>query len=234
VPPVPCGVNLTISCVTEKNNVTSDVAELSEKQSQAGTDCDFLGAFKFETDECIENYQVKVTYKAASTSGETEEIIEFFRSITSIKTGNDTYSEEMSKFVGVENIYVEVLSLEICPNEMVEYEIKSNVEAEPRGEGEVCIAMDDYSFSTVGKLTGNDPPDAEDDSKTTTPKESVSDNVIEPNDSDPEGDDLTVSKVNGQPIDDNDGVSTITLPSGAAVTINTDGGYTYDPRFAGK
>jgi hypothetical protein len=54
----------------------------------------------------------------------------------------------------------------------------------------------------------NDAPDAEDDSKTTTPKTAVSDNVIEPNDSDPDDDDLTVSKVNGKPID-SDGVSTI-------------------------
>ncbi len=47
-------------------------------------------------------------------------------------------------------------------------------------------------------------------------------------DSDPDDDDLTVSKVNDEPID-SDGVSTITLPSGAVVTIKTDGDYTYDP-----
>jgi len=53
----------------------------------------------------------------------------------------------------------------------------------------------------------------------------VSDNVIEPKDSDWEGDDdLTVSKVNGHLIDW-DGLSTITLPSGTAVTLNTDGDY---------
>ncbi len=72
----------------------------------------------------------------------------------------------------------------------------------------------------------NDAPDAEDESKTTTPEDAVSDNVIEPNDIDPDDDDLTVSKVNDEPID-SDGVSTITLPSGAVVTINTDGDYIY-------
>ena len=74
----------------------------------------------------------------------------------------------------------------------------------------------------------NDPPEAEDDSKTTMPNKRVSDNAILPNDSDPDSDDLTVSMVNGQPIDQS-GTTTISLPSGAIVTINSDGDYTYDP-----
>ena len=59
-------------------------------------------------------------------------------------------------------------------------------------------------------------PDAEDESKTTTPNDPVLDNVIEPNDSGPEGNDLTVNKVkvNGEPINSN-GLSTIARPSGA-------------------
>jgi hypothetical protein len=50
----------------------------------------------------------------------------------------------------------------------------------------------------------NDAPDAEDGSETTTQKESVSENVIEPDDSDSDGDDLTVREVNGQPLDSDD------------------------------
>ena len=57
---------------------------------------------------------------------------------------------------------------------------------------------------------------------TASPNDPLSDNVIEPNDSDHEGDDLSVSKVTCQPID-SDGLSTITLPSGAVVTINFPG-----------
>jgi len=48
----------------------------------------------------------------------------------------------------------------------------------------------------------NDAPDAEDDSKTTSPNESVPDNVTEPNDSDPDGDDPKVREMNGQHSDD--------------------------------
>ena len=41
-------------------------------------------------------------------------------------------------------------------------------------------------------VNANDPPVAEDDSKTTSLNEPMSDNVIEPNGSDPDGDDLMV------------------------------------------
>lgn len=46
------------------------------------------------------------------------------------------------------------------------------------------------------------------------------------NDTDPENDDLTVSTVNG---DSSNVGSTITLDSGAELTVNEDGSYTYDP-----
>ena len=75
----------------------------------------------------------------------------------------------------------------------------------------------------------NDPPEAEDDSKTTMPNKRVSDNAILPNDSDPDSDDLTLTEVNGEPIDPSSGTLTISLPSGAIVTVNTDGDYTYNP-----
>ena len=72
----------------------------------------------------------------------------------------------------------------------------------------------------------NDAPDSEDDSKTTTAKDAASDDVIEPNDNDPEGNDLTVSKADGKPIDSDD-LSTMMLPSGAVVMSNTDGDTLY-------
>ena len=76
----------------------------------------------------------------------------------------------------------------------------------------------------------NDPPDAEDDSKTTLPTSTVSDSAILPNDSDPESDDLILIEVNGERIDPLVSSSVaIGLPSGAVVTINTDGDYTYNP-----
>ena len=63
--------------------------------------------------------------------------------------------------------------------------------------------------ATIAFPVADDAPDAEDDSKTMTSNDPVSDSVIEPNDSDPEGNDLTVSTANGSPID-SDGLSTIT------------------------
>ena len=52
--------------------------------------------------------------------------------------------------------------------------------------------------------------------------------MIEPNDSDLDGDDLMVIKLNGESID-SDGQFAMTLSSGMAVMINMDGDYTYDP-----
>ena len=75
----------------------------------------------------------------------------------------------------------------------------------------------------------NDPPVAENDVhslKVADGEElAFSDNALA-NDSDPEDDDLTVTAVNR----DGDKVGTeITLPSGANVTLETDGTYTYEP-----
>jgi len=46
------------------------------------------------------------------------------------------------------------------------------------------------------------------------------------NDVDPDGDDLTITEINGTPV--NVGVP-VTLPSGAVVTLNTDGTLNYEP-----
>ena len=76
-------------------------------------------------------------------------------------------------------------------------------------------------------LTGiNDPPQAEDDSEITSPTMPVS-SVMFSNDSDPEGDILTVTRVNDEGVEGEGSV--LTLPSGAVVTVNTSGQYTYNP-----
>ena len=79
-------------------------------------------------------------------------------------------------------------------------------------------------------LTGNNTaPYAEDDSKTTLPTATVSD-TLTVNDSDPEGDTLVVTLVEGsvEP-DETTGVAVATLPSGAIVSVSSSGQYTYDP-----
>ena len=75
----------------------------------------------------------------------------------------------------------------------------------------------------------NDPPVAEDDDYGKVGNDApVSDNVFG-NDSDPEADELTVTSVGGKDVDPT-GTTTITLPSGAIMTIDGDtGDFTLDP-----
>ena len=76
----------------------------------------------------------------------------------------------------------------------------------------------------------NDPPVAMADSVTTDEETVLSDNVLTDNgngaDSDPEGDPLTVTEVEGAAA--NVG-NQITLASGALLTVNSDGSFNYDP-----
>ena len=74
----------------------------------------------------------------------------------------------------------------------------------------------------------NDAPVANDDTDTTDEDTALVGTApgVLGNDTDAEGDPLTVSEVNGQSAD----VGTeITLASGALLTLNADGSYTYDP-----
>jgi VCBS repeat-containing protein len=78
----------------------------------------------------------------------------------------------------------------------------------------------------------NDPPSASNDQETTTEDNPLSvgaSNGVLANDSDPNDDPLTVSAVNGTA--QNVG-NQFTLPSGALLTLNADGSYTYDPNSA--
>lgn len=79
----------------------------------------------------------------------------------------------------------------------------------------------------------NDASCAENDSKKATPRDSVSGNVTEPNASDAGGDDLIFSNLNGRSLDGY-GVSITALPSGAVLTIGTDGDYTHEPKTTSK
>ena len=76
----------------------------------------------------------------------------------------------------------------------------------------------------------NDDPDARDDSISTDEDNAVSGDVLVDNgdgaDSDIDGDGLTVSEVNGEAGDVD---VQITLPSGALLTLNSDGTFDYDP-----
>ncbi len=78
-------------------------------------------------------------------------------------------------------------------------------------------------------VTGeNDAPVAVDDTAITSEPESISGNLLA-NDSDPNGDLLSITHIDGQPVTDG---QTVTLASGARLTIHADGSYTYDPNGA--
>ncbi len=88
-------------------------------------------------------------------------------------------------------------------------------------------------LSTIRVVSVNDAPVAQDDAETLAENASLSDSVLVDNgagaDSDPEGDPLTVTLVNGATFTSG---TPITLPSGARLTMNADGTYSYDPSGA--
>ena len=87
---------------------------------------------------------------------------------------------------------------------------------------------------TLDLADGNAAPTAVDDIFAASEDVTISDNVFEANparnvsmDSDPDGDLLTVIAING---DENLVGIPIVLPSGASLTLNSDGSLFYDPR----
>jgi VCBS repeat-containing protein len=117
----------------------------------------------------------------------------------------------------------------------------TNPAVQALGVGETLIETFDYVVSdgnggsdtatlTITINGNNDAPVAKDDAEVTDQDTVVSDTVLADNgngvDSDPDGDALTVTAVNGVP--GNVGTQ-ITLPSGALLTLNPDGTYSYDP-----
>ncbi|PNW44532.1 UNVERIFIED_CONTAM: hypothetical protein BEN50_12760 [Euhalothece sp. KZN 001] len=101
-----------------------------------------------------------------------------------------------------------------------------------RGEGFDRIINDVVDLGAVefgnNGGGGNQAPVAEDDTASTGSNSALSQNVLS-NDSDAEGDSLTVSAVNGE--ESNVG-SELTLASGALLTLNADGSFEYDPNNA--
>lgn len=85
-----------------------------------------------------------------------------------------------------------------------------------------------YAEATVTILVpgANDPPVAEDDSTDPTPSDVPVSSTLLGNDSDPESDPLTVDKINDEPVE---GPTTVTLPTGAILTVDPTGEFTYDP-----
>ena len=88
----------------------------------------------------------------------------------------------------------------------------------------------DTTTLTITVTGVNDAPVARDDGETTSEDAVLSEDVLPDNgagpDSDPEGDALTVTHVNGTAITSG---ATIPLPSGALLIMNDDGTYAYDP-----
>ena len=93
------------------------------------------------------------------------------------------------------------------------------------------LYFDEINFNTPDTTRiGNTAPDAADDALMTMFDGSISGSVLADNDfgadRDAEGDQFNVTAVNGQTASVG---SQITLPSGALLTLNADGTYTYDP-----
>ncbi|NIA69919.1 tandem-95 repeat protein [Pelagibius litoralis] len=98
----------------------------------------------------------------------------------------------------------------------------------------VAVSDDGTNFSppqvvSVNFTPVNDAPEAEDDAFATDEDSSLSDDLFADNgngaDSDAEGDDLTVTAVNGNPFTPGE---TIELDSGAELTVNADGSFDYE------
>ena len=97
-----------------------------------------------------------------------------------------------------------------------------------KDEGAIDEADEEFwarMLQQVGGSIPNQPPVANDVAATTRNDATVSGNVLS-NDSDPDGDDIAVFRANGQPVRRE---TTLTLGSGAILTINNRGDYTYDP-----
>ena len=87
----------------------------------------------------------------------------------------------------------------------------------------------DEGTITILVIGVNDPPTAEDKTITTLADLEVSGSAIYPNDNDPEDDDLTLMGVNDHTVYPAFGSVFLSLPSGAMLTVSTNGEYTYDP-----
>ena len=92
------------------------------------------------------------------------------------------------------------------------------------GDGGTSIAR----IATISVAVADDPADAQDDTIVTTEDAPATGSLFADNgggpDSDPDGPALTITDVNGSAPG-----STIVMDSGAKLTVNSDGTYTYDP-----
>ncbi|MEM6400427.1 MAG: ExeM/NucH family extracellular endonuclease [Cyanobacteria bacterium P01_D01_bin.116] len=93
------------------------------------------------------------------------------------------------------------------------------------GNGGTDIATVNITIDGVTDAPVNTAPVAQNDSVSTNEDTAISNTVLT-NDSDPEGDTLTVTEVNGVAADVG---NQITLASGALLTLNQDGTYSYNP-----
>jgi VCBS repeat-containing protein len=98
----------------------------------------------------------------------------------------------------------------------------------------IVVTDGDETFETTLEYTiGNLPPDALNDSVTanedTVLSVPVATGLIGSNDTDGDGDPLNVTQLNGVPLVPG---TPVTLPSGAILTLNSDGSFDYDPNGA--
>ncbi|MGK7894199.1 MAG: Ig-like domain-containing protein [Xenococcus sp. (in: cyanobacteria)] len=95
-----------------------------------------------------------------------------------------------------------------------------------RDYNDIVFAVDigEYNLDKIPTVD-NDPPSAGDDEAATDEENPTSFNVLN-DDSDPDGDSLSIIEVNSSSIGVN---QPITLDSGALLTLNDDGTFTYDP-----
>ena len=94
---------------------------------------------------------------------------------------------------------------------------------DPSGECDTAVVT--ISVQPDPDPNANNSPDANDDLLTTA-LNTPSTGAVLTNDNDPNGDDLTVSEINGTPVA---GPTTVTTPNGGMLTINPDGTYQYTP-----
>ena len=99
---------------------------------------------------------------------------------------------------------------------------------------EIGFTVSDGELSDTGTVTFevfgvNDAPELTDDSETTNQNTPIATIDVLLNDTDVEGDQLTITEIDSQPITES---TPITLASGAVVSLNVDGTLAYDPNGA--